>query len=606
MNEAVPHESLSRTNLVDALVEERVCGDGRVTAVVCPSARGDRAHGSMRHVTCSALFQVPTGAVWMLRTTGHLWTGPRVAAASEILCAGRNAEFPIRNPILPAQLARALELPRVDVVAPVLDRLDASQWDTRRLALALRLQQLPNTGAEPEPAALAADVAALEGELISRLDAARKRFFDGLDGELLSAVLGNVGDARLLNFFTHAVHRRNRLQLAATFPILVPAAAEGDSDGAGGLVRRVVDAGLPLVATLAKEWAVSPSVLRGLRGRPVDVVGAPWARRIEALVAVLNALPAEFRPGHDAASWRAFNDYVAFAAGLFGRQPWTSPLALAWLRHAARRGWTEGVIAQASSDLGEQSLAAVDALRQALIDTLTAEYSLSATESTGDGVDAARVWHRVDQHLARHAPRPLIELAQRYRRELSAARSEMAVENEVACGTGFWPLLPEEYVSSDRSRIVVPLKSRFDLVRQGRALVNCLGTSHLDYYSAACARGNTFIVAVLDGRSRVPLSTAEVRIGLPSVPGLQQVMVAQHTAARNAPPTSACRRALREAIAKLGTEAGRQHMRKGLRAIAARHGDARGLQVEAERLAVRRAIGEAKYEELLRRIAGGS
>lgn len=604
MDQAAQRQALSWAALAGAVVEERHSGDGRVTAVVCPSVRHVQALRSMRHVGCGALLQVPTGAVWMLRTVGHAWTDQRVAAASKLLCSGRNAEYPVRNPILPTQLARAIEVPRVDVVMPALDRLDPSQWDTRRLALALRMQQLPGSGAQPEPATLAAEVAAIEAELVARLDAARKRFVDGLDSEVLPVVLGILGDARLFNFFTHPAHRRNRLQLAATFPILVPAAAAGDPGGAGGLVRRIVDAGRPLIGALAKEWAVSPSVLRGLRGRPLKVVGEQWAGRLEALVAVLNTVPAELRPGDDAESWRTFNDHVAFAAAVFGRQPWTSPLALAWLRQAARHGWTADALVQAGSDLGEQSVAAVDALRQALIDTLLSEYSLPTPERADEPVLAVRVRHSADRHLARLAPRPLIELAQRFQRELAAAHSEMADQFAVAAGTGFWPLLPEEYLSSDGSRIVVPLRNRQELLRQGRALANCLGTSHIGQYSAACAEGNTFLVSIIDARLRLPLSTAEVRIKRPAIPGLQRILVAQHTAAHNAPPTPACRAALREAIASLGTEAGRRHIRHGHKALAARRGDARTLKVEAERRAVQRTIGEGRYAELLRQICG--
>ena len=598
--------------LAAALVEERSPGRGNgVAAVVCPAV-GRVLPRSLRNTACCVVFRTEPGGVWMLRTVGHEWTEERLAAAAQLV-ARKLGHLPVRrDPMLAARLAHALQVPQVQVLAAALDPPDPLQWQTRKLALAARLQQLRPAEGTPDPANLAAEVDAIERGLLAQLGAALRRLAGSLDQDILAAVPAAARDAELYAYLADPTHRRNRLQLATTFPLFLRAAATAGGSGACGLIGRLVDDGAPLVRTLAAQWAVSPSVLRGLRGLPVELIGVQWQANVEALVAVLNALPAEFRPGADAAAWRVFNDCIAFAESVFARRPWTSPLALAWLRQAAKRGWTAEAIAETEREVLQASIALVDELRQALIEAVKAESAVAAVATADEAALSARAWHGADAYLAAIAPKRLVALAQRYRRELAAAQGQHAGEIAAARGAGHWPLLPGEFVSGDRSRIVVPLADRQALRAHGRAVVNCLGGSHLDHYAAACGRGQTFIVGVLEARSRRPLSTAEVRATRPTLSGRTEVRVVQHTAAHNAAPGRACRDAVAEAIALLGSEPGQEHLRRGARALAARRrGDAqlrREFDLLPVRQAVKAAIGGKRFDELaatLRRAGSG-
>ncbi len=597
--------------LAAALVEERSPGrDNGIAAVVCPAV-GRASPRSLRHTACCVVFRTQPGVIWMLRAIGREWTEARLAAAAELL-ARRIGHLPVRrDPMLATRLARALQVPQVQVLAARLDPPDPLQWDTRRLALAVRLQQLRPEENAPDPAALAAEVDAIERELLAQLGAALRRFAGSLDEDIVAAAPEAARDAELYAYLADPSHRRNRLQLASTFPSFLRAAATEGGSGAGGLIRRLVDDGAPLVRTLAAQWAVSPGVLRGLRGLPAQLIGAQWQANVEALVVVLNALPAEFRPGNDPAAWQAFNDGVAFAESVFARRPWHCPLALAWLRQAARRGWTGAPFTEADRETLQASIAQVDELRQALIAALKDDREVAADAADDGAGRSARAWHGADACLAGFAPKRLVALAQRYRRELAVAQGRHASEIAAAHGAGFWPLLPGELVSGDRSRIVVSLADRPALRAHGRAVVNCLGGSHLEYYAAACGRGQTFIVGTLDAASRRPLSTAEVRITRPTIVGRTEVRVVQHTAAHNAAPSRACRDAVAEAIALFDTAAGQEHLRRGARTLAAqRRGDAQ-LRREFDLLPVRQAViatvGARRFDELaatLRRAAG--
>ena len=576
-----------------------------VDAIVCPSAATMAASRLPRHVACCALLRTRRGSLWMLRTTGHPWTDALLAKAESFLAAEEElGPSAARARTLERRIARALELPQVQVVPPALNRPDPSQWHTRALAVALRMQPLVVTGGAPHPAALAAEVDAIDAALIARLRAALGELLAGLDRDETAALAASRGDGRLYAFLSEPGRRRNRLQLAQTFPLFLRAAATGEPGSAGALIRATVDAGRPLIDALARHWAVSRSVLRGLRERSVEVVGAHWETNLEALVVALEALPPEFRPGAEAASWRAFNEHMDFAATVFGRRPWASPLALSWLRHAARHGWTRASLERAAGALTDEAVAAVELLRQALIDSLGTDSGVAAAAPADAASLAARVWLAADRFLAGMPPRRLAELSQRYRRELAAATTEVAGEIAFATGASFWPLLPSDYLSGDRSRIVVSLTTPDALWRHGTALGNCLGDSHHASYASACRQGGTFIVAVLDSGTRAPLSTAEFRVSRPLTTGTAAVRLVEHTAVRNAPPSAPCSLAVREVLALARTPAYQQHLRDGFRALAVRNRDrndgGRQARLLPMRLALRKTVGEERYAELLR------
>lgn len=605
MNHFPAQANFSWQERASALVEVRWSSDAtNIAGVVCPSVNSVSLLRPLSHAPCCALFRTAASSVWMLRTTGHVWTEERIATAAELLLSPtskREATTPDAS--LETRLAYLLELPHVRVLRPVLTEVERSHWETRKLAVALRLQQLPEDAWVPEPALLAAEVELLESGLNSALRAAIHGFAEGLDHEVISVEPRSLVEIDLYNFLVQPTYRRNRLQFAKTFPLFVRAAATDGAGSLGGRIRSTVDAGLPLVSTLAKQWAVSPSVLRGLRQRPVDVVGARWESNIKSLVMALNALPAEFRPSQDPATWQAFNQCVGFAESVFGRRRWASPLALAWLRQAAKRGWTMQDIARASGDL-QGSVALVDDLRQALVETLRAETGTPSTVGGDEVSHWARVTTSVDRYLSGIALRRLTELAQRFRQELAAARLEVADDMALILGTKFWPLLPEEHLSSDLSRVVVSLATPEEMMRLGLVLGNCLGTSSLAHYATACMNGEAFLLAVLEAESRVPLSAAELHVSKRDLAHRYEVRVVQHRAARNARPTTPCRAALSEVLSRLRSEPYQQHLRAVFRAIAERRRNELQSKQEAERLpvvrALHRALGRRRFESLVR------
>lgn len=594
-------------DLADALIEEREARDAiEFPGVTCPSGSGVLAPHQLRHTVCCALFRTPAGAVWMLRSVGHIWTQERLRTASALLSTIDAGMSTPRNTALETRLEYALELPQVQVMRPVLDGVDLSQWETRKLAVALRMQQVSSTRGDQSLEHLSKDVELIEEALLAKLRPALSRFVASLDADVLAASPRSIKDIDLYNFLCRPPHGRNRLQFAIAFPVLLRAAATGDARGLGGIIRRAVDTGLPLVRELAKHLGVTQSTLRTLVNRPVDTIGEQWESNIEALAATLNVLPAELRPDENPPSWRAFNAYVEFAQSVFGRRPWTSPLALSWLRKAASGGWTDLTIALARDDFQGDSVALVEVMRRALIWMVAAEVRRAVTVNLDEILVEARTRSCVDQYLAGATPRRMIEMARRYNRELTVARAELADEIAFVVGERFWPLIPEEYVSRDRSRTVLSLTTAAELMQHGATLDNCLGKSSLAHYAAECRRGEAFVLAIVDSNSRAPLSTAEVRVAQPDTVGRYKIRVVQHTAACNSNPQPACRTALAEVIARLRSDPYQVHLQRAVRSIASRK-HAEHDRDEAERLpmamALRRAVGDRRFDLLLREVS---
>ncbi len=560
----------------------------------------------LRNTACCALLKTADGTLWMLRTVGYVWTEARLATAAELLVASRARR--LVDPLLEKRLSRALDLPQVTVVQPVLDRLEDAHWGVRKLAIGLWMEESSKRGAQPDAGRLATEVESVERRLAALLRAAIGRFVDGLEADVISVEPRSLADTRLYNFLVVAPARRNRLQLAATFPLLVRTAATDDRSGLGADIRRVVDGGVPLLKALSRRWGVAPAVLRCLRHRKPDLVGKRWESNVEALFTLLDALPAEFRPGEDPAQWRDFNGLIALAEATFGPHPWNSALALAWLRHSARRRGNESSLVRIAAELQPAVVAEIDALHRALIETLAAESLTPADDAVSCDALTIRARTTADRYLSGLAPRRLTELAARYRRLLAQTRADVAEERGVPAASRFWPLLPEAYRSRDGSRRVVSLTSRQALNRHGRALDNCLGNSHLAYYTTASQRGEAFIVGLLEAESDQPLSTAELRVETVDLGLRFTVRVVQHSAAHNLRPSARCRTALAEVLAWLSTEGCQQHLRTGLRAIVERRWHEQRGRSEAERLpiarALRRTVGEQRYESLLNAVRG--
>jgi hypothetical protein len=573
-------------------------GHDRPLWVVFPSAAYVPNH--WRHVVFVALIQGDDGGVTMLRID-RPWTPARLSQAVAFFCGARRQN--LGEAQLAALLASTLEVPAVTVSYPVLDAIDLSPYDLRQFAITSFMAQNAALAPSLDVAVVKSTVEVIEQHLDHELRSAIGRFRGRLDGDVLAALAAQPDlDSRAYNYLAVAAgsRRRNRLQFAQTFPLLLSTAARATATGRGAQLAQAIDAGVPLVATLARSWGVAPSTLRCLRGVLPATAGATWTKRLHALLKLLDALPAAARPINTVESWARFNDAVGAARRVFGERA-NAALPIAWL--SRRKTTAEVQVSMPAADA--RVLASIDALRGALREAMHFEAALL----TGSTVDFRFVAQpQIDRFLAGFSLRRLQTLAAQFHRELIRAPVAAADDRGVSDGRQFLALLPHDHIGASGKRRVTCLVTPAQLRLHGRVLEHCLGHSHLDYFATRCAQGLSFIVAVLDGETGCALSTAELqRPSASLVSASIELRIAQHNARRNRPPTPECRQALDEVLALAAARTGQNHLASGLRAIALwqRSGAHPEYIARCRQLstAVRTTIGAARYDAMVNAVA---
>ena len=82
MNHFPAQANCSWQELARTLVEVRWSSDAKhIAGIVCPSVNSVSLLRPLSHVPCCVLFRTAANSVWMLRTTGHVWTEERIATA---------------------------------------------------------------------------------------------------------------------------------------------------------------------------------------------------------------------------------------------------------------------------------------------------------------------------------------------------------------------------------------------------------------------------------------------------------------------------------------------------------------------------------------------
>jgi hypothetical protein len=573
--------------------------------VVLPSVECALSPAPLRHTACHALLRLEDSTIWHLRTRGAPWSPQRLIVATRTLQNEHTGRQD--SGYLTGRLSYELEISSVTVLPPILERVDPGLWEFRRTAVAMVMRWLRGYGSNVDPADLAAITGAVEENLHAMLQAALDDFRAATDAEALGAATaasGN-GDIGLYNFLVEAPHRAWRLQLARTFPIFVRAAAVGTKGSAGETVRTAVDSGRPLVRCLAQRWSVSAGAIRSLLGRDVALVGARWEADIRGLVKLLDALRPEDRPKTDAADWAHFNRAATGAERIFRCPPWTSVLALTWLREAARHRWADLDEGAAQAIWGPAAIACVQDFRDGLVRLLELE---SARQPEASRTTPGMAFDSVaDHYLSTRQPRRLVALAESFAWNLQDLRADLQQESSFLQGEAFWPLLPGELQSTDGTRTVRPLTSGAALREYGAAMNNCLEDVMLASYVADCAEAKCFILGVVDSDSGQPVSTAEIRLRRLVREGRLDPNVVQHAGHSNDDPSSDCERAIAEALAVVRSETGQRHLQMGLLRVRQRRlmGKTRARD-EAERLQLAEALSQTLGAKVLAELTAGA
>ena len=542
----------------------------------------------VRHLDCTALLRSIDGRLWSLRTQGLPWTPPMLSAAARLL-ATVGERIPANE--LALRVGFVVDC-RVSIHDALLESDNAIAAPRRTAGMLLLGMDGAMGAAAAEPGTvLARRQAELERDVRAGFARERERFVGTLDP--VAMTLAGTAGADAYNFLVtgSAATQRARRDLARTFPLLLPAAASDVAPEFGALVRETAESGAPFVRTLARALGVRPVVLRNLVGVPAERAGGGWSQRPRALLTLLDALRTEDLPGaDDDLAWARFNQAAALAQRVFRRAPWTSPLALCWLRGAARGRWR-----MLERDAGEAArlndhAAAIDAFHDAASEALAllAEDLGAASE---DARTAARM--ALDRRLAVSTPAALVRLGERFTCALAGARELLADEAGTLAGERFAPLLPTDFVSRCGRRRVSSVSTPAAMQAHGRALGICLEGSYAAHYAAECVAGNAFLLAFHDTVAGAPCATAEVTLQRHHGTRRLALEVVQFSGRQNHIPSMPCRQALREVLASVEAPAMQAHLdRTWLAAVERRRLDRTGRRRRARLLPVVRALGD--------------
>jgi hypothetical protein len=545
------------------------------------------------HIRNLALLMLLDGTVWMLELRGEAWSDERLGAAARIL--DRVSKQAFTKSSIECLLRKELGTRSISLEPPLLDRVDIRQWDIEKVAFAL--------ARHPAARRSAAESCerrewAARAEVRDALDEALCCFVDRMDREALrAATRGRRFDLRIYNYLAHREYRRYRLQFAETFPGLLQTAVVAEPRSLGEELRSIVDSGAPLIKGLAARWNVRPGVIRHLVGRASGDIGVQWMRDAKGLALALDALHPQDLPGDSAAEWSEFNRIVATGQRLFYQPIWESPAGLEWLRECVRRIKRENRRALGLWLPAWGELAGIDRLRAALGESLRRE-TTDAPSHFAAGADEA-IEDAIDSAVLAMARRGLSETASLFSEELERARRKDEPTRQLLSGEVLMPLVPEDFVSADRTTRVAALTTDRQLRAHGTRMQNCLRFGFVR--DLARQIGTVFIVGLYDAPSGKALSTAEIKLVANRSRGAYRFITKQHTAMANRRPSRRCDNVLREFLLHCQTDAVREHLANSWKKLG-RSPVGQSAQPVNLPAVMRCTLGAQHYEELLGRI----
>ena len=114
--------------------------------------------------------------------------------------------------------------------------------------------------------------------------------------------------AAWLNQADNPVIRRNREQIAETFPLLLPALASRTSSPVFCQLTTVIDSGHRLIDAVASLMGVKKKTVRFLRGKTPSLIGHFWLDDPTQLLKAVDAIPEHQRP-MNASEWQKMSAF---------------------------------------------------------------------------------------------------------------------------------------------------------------------------------------------------------------------------------------------------------------------------------------------------------
>lgn len=330
--------------------------------------------------------------------------------------------------------------------------------------------------------------------------------------------------------------RRNREQIIATFPMVLPALALRPSDPEHITLTAAIDGGHQLIEAIASLTGVRKKTVRFLRGKNPSQIGKIWIEYPFQLFRVLDAIPDHRRP-MNGEEWRLLTAFWlgSLQATSSSRHALNSPGEFGWHLFVGlcTCGYKE----------------AEKTLRQYLRRSGSWAGFADFVRNVGRWCERRANNHDFNDTIARIAREQIaLELLTRYPAikliEMSARWQQIIIRNQPhSANLVHWPaLLPDPVTCNGLT--VISLTNSFQLFKESEQLNHCVPT-----YIPACLLGHSHMLAIRDDSGEC-LSTVEIELVEDRSGDLSPIVI-QHRGVNNSVPDGANASALAAAMHRL-------------------------------------------------------
>ena len=309
--------------------------------------------------------------------------------------------------------------------------------------------------------------------------------------------------------------RRNRLQALNLYPVFLPQLFEPKFVS----IRRVIDAGEPLIDAIADKYIAARPVIRAIRG--TDLLAARrLADNLPELLQVLRDIPVAWLP-RNATEWGRFADTIAHIERLSRTSVLTTNNRLIF-RDCARRGYHPTDV---DSDEWWRVGQEIDEFTRAISTAVCHQLESAGTP----GNHETFACQQTDRMLLALGIRRVGRIAQRWAHAHRRAQAAFDAKHTVMGGI-LWPLLAETPVPVGEL-VAHQLHNAEALTAEAQAMSNCVGS-----YLHLCMTGQRQIwsLRTIDGEN---VSTLETLIIITDN-GEPLIRLGQHAGRRNTKPRS--------------------------------------------------------------------
>jgi PcfJ-like protein len=353
------------------------------------------------------------------------------------------------------------------------------------------------------------------------------RFNDTLDRDVM-ALIGNepilsLDDAVAYNYLIHPVVKKEcyRRQAIQTFPLLRAAFSRVTAEFSFQRLQQNVDSGNPLLPVLADYFRCPMPVVRFLVGKDYALIGEEWHSQLDQLVDLLSTLKPSFWP-KTAEDWPYLSRWILPVLDALGNlRSRDNPEMLATcLNDLAKEGYARIPLRMERHGVTLEDLTTIPDFERALC-----EWSAQFGTNQSKARDA--LWQYSIMKIAILSHRWHDWLLRRMEDE------EISVEENTTTFTGWKSLISSPWQNDQHK--VVPLNNPWILQEEGRRMQHCVGT-----YVSQCRYFGSHIFSIRNLVTGQSLSTMELKINKGSSGIEDDIVVVQHRAFGNAPPSEAC------------------------------------------------------------------